>query len=182
MDGLSIAASIAGIASLTLEVTHILYKYYSDVESAPKDIESLKREAEALSKVLKQLEIFLNREGVKGNSFDQTASVLASTLKDCRTTLDNLEKGLTRSIKESFPKVFGRLMWPFRKDQVEKMVDSLRRYNQIFQFSLTVEGWSVPKNSEQCIFSDIFKWSSHADIRGCYCYSPSTARFVQKAV
>jgi hypothetical protein len=148
MDGLSIAASVAGVVSLTLEVTQILHNYYSNVESAPKDIENLKREVEALSKVLEQLETFLNRGGVKGNSFDQTASVLASTIKDCKNTLDNLKKGLTMPIREGIPKVLGRLIWPFRKDQVQKMVDSLTRYNQIFQFSLTIEGWSVPRNSK----------------------------------
>src|SRR5450432_1009291 len=146
MDGLSVAASIAGLASLTLEVTRILHNYYSNVESAPKDIENLTREVEALSTVLEQLETFLNRGGVIGNSFDQTASVLASTVKDCRTTLDNLEKGLTVPTKEGFPKMLGRLIWPFRKDQVQKMVDSLRRYTLIFQFSLTIEGWSVLRN------------------------------------
>jgi hypothetical protein len=148
MDSLSIAASIAGVVSLTFEVTQILHNYYSNVESAPKDIEYLTREVEALNRVLEQLETFLNKGGVKGNSFDQTASVLASTIKDCKITLDNLEKGLTMPIKEGFPKVLGRLIWPFRKDQVQKMVDSLRRYNQIFQFSLTAEGWSVPRNNK----------------------------------
>jgi hypothetical protein len=141
MDGVSLAASIAGLVSLALDIAQTLHKYYSDVESAPKDIESLTQEAKALSKVLAQLETFLSKEGAKGNSFNQTASVLASTLRDCRATLDNLESGLKRSIKDGFSKVVERLMWPFRKDQVQKMVDSLRRYNQIFQFSLTVEGW-----------------------------------------
>jgi hypothetical protein len=141
MDGLSFAASVAGIVSLALDVTQILRNYYSDVESAPKDIEDLTQEVDAISKVLTQLETFLDTVGEKGNSFDLTASVLASTIKDCRVTLEHLKDSLTMKISQGFRKVIGRLMWPFRKDEVQKIVESLRRCNQIFQFSLTVEGW-----------------------------------------
>lgn len=134
-------ASIAGIASLALEVSRILHDYYVNIESAPKDIETLTREVEGLTQVLNQLETFLDGEAMKSNSFDQTASVLATTLEDCKATLDNLEKVLKLPMKGAVAKTLRRLIWPFRKEQVLKMVDSFRRYNQIFQFSLTVEGW-----------------------------------------
>src|SRR5438034_3416701 len=135
MDGLSIVTSVAGIASLAIQLTQVLHDYCSNVRSAFKDIENLAQEMEALGKVLKRLETFLDEEDMKGNRFDQSASVLASAIKTCGATLRDLEKSLKGPAERSAGKFIERLMWPFRKEEVQKMVESLRRYNHIFQFS-----------------------------------------------
>ena len=140
MDGLSIALSVAGLASQALGVTQLLHGYCTDVKSALKDAKNLAQEAETLGKVLKQLEMFLNEDS-NGTHFHQTASVLACTVDACRATLSDLETGLKASGKDGVGKIMGRLMWPFRKQQVQNMVECLKRYNQIFQFSLSIEGW-----------------------------------------
>ena len=130
------AASVTALASLALEVAKSLHKYSSDVRSSSQDIESLISEVDALLKVLKHLEVFL-RDDQRGQRFDQTKSVLGSTISACKTTLTDLK----RRLESISGKMFGKLTWPFHKEQLQNLAESLRRYNQIFQFSLTIEGW-----------------------------------------
>lgn len=130
------AASLTGLTSLALQVAMILHKYSSNVRSFSQDIESLVSEVDALLKVLNQLEIFL-REEDRGGGFDSTTSVLESTVKACTNTLADLKRRLDSILR----KKFARIIWPFQKEQVQGLAESLRRYNQIFQFSLTIEGW-----------------------------------------
>jgi DNA topoisomerase VI subunit B len=130
------AASVTALTSLALEVAKTLHKYSSDVRSSSQDIENLLSEVDALSKVLKQLELFL-QEDEKGREFDQTVSVLGSTVKACRDTLCDLQSRLQSILGRKFVK----LTWPFHKEQLQNLAESLRRYNQVFQFSLTIEGW-----------------------------------------
>ena len=130
------AASVTALMSLALEVAQTLHKYSSDVRASSQDIESLLSEVDALSKVLKQLELFLQEDEI-GGGFDQTASVLGSTVNACRNTLSDLK----RRLQSILGRKFARLRWPFHKEQLQNLAESLRRYNQVFQFSLTLEGW-----------------------------------------
>lgn len=130
------AASVAGLIGLAFQVAEILHKYWSNVHSFSRDTDSLVSEVEALFKVLKRVELFL-REGDKGRRFEGTTSVLGSTVNACKDTLTDLKTRLESILGRKFAK----LTWPFHKDQVQGLAESLRRYNQIFHFSLTMEGW-----------------------------------------
>lgn len=132
------AASVTALTSLVLEIGKSLHKY-SDMRSSSQDIESLLAEVDALFKVLKQLELFL-RDDTKGRQFDQATSVLGSTTSACKTTLTDLK----RRLESLSGKLLGNLAWPFHKEHLQNLAESLRRYNQIFQFSLTIEGWYDP--------------------------------------
>jgi hypothetical protein len=140
MDPFTLATGLVGIASLALEVTQILHSYHSSVRSASKDAETLKIVVEALGSSSKQLSRFLEIDRGNQKHFNSTASVLALTTTDCTSTLKELEKRLGGSRKQGIGKTLEQLSWPFRKEQVQAIIENLRRYNQILQFSLSIDG------------------------------------------
>jgi hypothetical protein len=66
-DPLSISASVAGLLSLTIELTKSLNNYISGVKSAPEDSKRLCTETEALSAVLEKLVKFLRDQDKEGD-------------------------------------------------------------------------------------------------------------------
>ncbi|KAL2005051.1 hypothetical protein VTN00DRAFT_2901 [Thermoascus crustaceus] len=83
-DTLSIAGSVAGLISLSIEVTKIAKKYVRNVKSAPEEIKDLAVQAEALSDVLAKL-----RDDAAEDVF-QPDSCLFSVFKHCNSQLGRL--------------------------------------------------------------------------------------------
>jgi hypothetical protein len=132
MDGLSVAASIAGLISLCIDVG----KYLNDVKDAPKNAENLRAQLTTLEHVLQQLDTFLRGESVKGKSFDKT-SVLCQAMGSCSDQL----ACVCERLKGAHGNILQRAKFPFREKEVAKAIESLRGCTQTFQFSLTIEGW-----------------------------------------
>lgn len=144
MDPLSIATSVAGLVSLGAEAIGIIGEYYTSMKNAPKDIRDIKTEMESLSIILQRLELLLRSDkfGGTSGSFD-TSSVLATALISCETKIREVTARLGRPKEGSAARVWERLKWPFSEKEVQKLLETLRRYIHTFQFSLTVEGWYV---------------------------------------
>ena len=142
MDGLSVASGVAGLLSLCIQVSIALSEYYTGVANAPKSIRSLQQELITLEHVMKELDNFLRGQNVQGNSFDRT-SVLYSAVGACKDQVSDIFAKLKRSGSGSISRAVKRLEWPFQEKEVLSTVEKLRQYIQTFQFSLTVEGWSV---------------------------------------
>ena len=142
MDGLSVASGVAGLLSLCIQVSMALNEYYSGVANASKSIQSLQQEFITLEHVMKQLEDFLRSQNLRDNAFDET-SVLCSAVGACKYQVNDIFTKLRRPGGGSISRAVKRLEWPFQEKDVLSMVEKLRRYIQTFQFSLTVEGWSV---------------------------------------
>ncbi|KAF9883650.1 Ankyrin repeat and SOCS box protein 7 [Aspergillus nanangensis] len=137
MDGLSIAANVAGIASLAVQLAPHLYNYFADLKTAEQDVSAYRSEIQMLGEVCERLHHFLKTDAPEGD-FDTTQSVLVRTIVSCEQCLQELARllkspgGWTRKMK-----------WPVYKPRVEGVMDRLRRYTQLFQFSLTVEGCAI---------------------------------------
>lgn len=149
MDPWSLSASVAGLASLTLEIGKLLGGYVSDVKSAPQDADKLHAEVTALAQALDRLVEFLRREDTTGPEFKDT-SVLCSIIVMCQKQINVLYKKLGKQENEKTSKVAGiieGMKWPFQKEEFESTVRSLNRFTQTFEFSLTIENWYIPSRS-----------------------------------
>ena len=135
------AVSVAGLAGVALQISQTLLDYYKDVKNAQKDIEELRREFETLNVVANQLKSFLESEKARGMSFEQTTSVLCSAVSVCKAKVKEIASRLKKPRDTVIHKAVQSLVWPFKKDELQDMMDMLRRYNQLFQFSLSIEGW-----------------------------------------
>lgn len=138
MDGISVAANVAGLVSLAVQLAPHLYNYFSDVKSAQADVKRYSGEVHTFIEVCNRLHKFLSTDKLQ-EGFDTTQSVLVRTVVSCEGTLHDLARMLKSPVDWT-----RRLAWPIRKKRVDAIMEQLSRYTQLFQFSLTVEGWWVP--------------------------------------
>jgi hypothetical protein len=143
MDPFSLSSSIAGVISLAIEVTKITTEYVSSVKGASKAVEGFRQEFATFTAVLQNFQKFINTQK-PGGPFQET-SVLITTLTACDEKLRGLRDLLHKqsSASNRLSKRTRRLVWPLRENECQEIVESLHRYAQIFQFSLTKDGWYV---------------------------------------
>ncbi len=137
VDPLSLATGIAGLISLSLEVTKIAHQYIHGVRNSSKHIEDFLQELAALADVLRQLESFLKKDKAGERSFDQT-SVLVKTYEACRSSLEKTRSTLQRRINEH--KLLKALTWPFVGKEHQQVTSAILRWVHTFQFALTIDG------------------------------------------
>jgi hypothetical protein len=157
-DPLSLAAGIAGLFGLTVQVIHIVNKFEGNVGTVSKDVEALVQELIGLKGVLEKLETAWKEKKLPSD-FDLSA--LAGVEKACEeqltTLLDRLNKaysclqkyvslllGLEQilTIMVYRKSTFGirrtalLLQWPFEVGKTRGIVDNLHRYFSIFDWAL----------------------------------------------
>jgi hypothetical protein len=141
MDPLSLAAGVAGLISLTLELNKIVSEYVGSVKRASTESRELAEELSALAHVLERLDRFLSNKSERLDSFDNT-SVLYSTTSTCFGSLSRLKSILQQFMKSSEARRWYRsLVWPLKKEEHLQTIGVLHRSMQIFEFSLTIDGW-----------------------------------------
>ena len=144
MDPISAAASIASLLDLSLKVTSAIRRYYSSVKNSSKEISEVEIELELLSEALQRLETMITKSGSRsGSRLFMSSSVLVIAVKSCEGQIREIWSKLEMPKDGSISRVLNRLKWPFSAKEVQRLLESLRRYTSTFQFSLTVEGWWV---------------------------------------
>ena len=136
-DPFTLATGIAGLISLSLEVTKTAHQYIQGVRNSSKDIEDFLQELAALTDVLRQLDVFLKKDETGKRSFDQT-SVLVKTYKACHNSLEKTRSTLQRRINEH--KLLKALTWPFVGKEHQEVISAILRWIHTFQFALTIDG------------------------------------------
>lgn len=142
MDPLSVAASVAGLASFTLELSTAITTYVKAVKDAPKSAQEIIQELTLTQAVLEKLDSFLKSQPLKHASFDPS-SVLFVAITSCNDTIRDVYDQLQDAKQNGVLRVLEKLKWPFSEKETQKRLDALRRCVSTFQFSLTVEGWLV---------------------------------------
>ena len=140
MDPLSIAAGVAGLISLTGELSRSLVAYGKAVKRERGDLQLLLTEVSLLQSLLQRLDSFLRSSGAANVTFHQT-SALEASLRICKETAIDLNERLHKLEAAGFSRAVERLKWPFSEKEVVKVLETLRRCTSTFQFSLTLEGW-----------------------------------------
>lgn len=157
MDPISLPGSIAGLLSLTIELTKISYEYISGVRGAPKTISDFIRELIALKKVLSDLSDNIMLDPDVAVAFENgTSSVLSSLgptgginipatagsniLETCSADLTNILEKLKKKMDgKPFMTAVKRLAWPFVEEQTKKSIDVLRRYRETFAAFVAID-------------------------------------------
>ena len=134
MDPLSVTASIAGIASLSGEVVHYLYKYAKAVRKSQGELLDLIAATEALSSVLRSCS-----KPSSGNHEDLfPAGSVGDLIKQrCSKDLNALLTQLTTIDGKS---TVAKLLWPFRKEDFQEAASRIREYASTFEFAVTLDG------------------------------------------
>ena len=139
-DPLSVASSVAGLLSLTIQLSQVLYTQIRTVKNAPKAAQELLDELESLRQVLTNLETFLKTQASKGHSFKQT-SVLVNAINGCSDKIKVVRHRLDKLVQsQGLAKLVQRGRWYYEQDEHQELITTLHRYLGLFQISLNADG------------------------------------------
>ena len=134
------AASLAGLISLTLAVSRTTSSYCKSVKDARKDVQEIDQELMSMSNTLNQLDQLLRSQQMKSNFFE-SSSLLATAITMCGNSIKRISSKVQNLESDGLARVWEKLKWPFNENEMLKILATLRRCASTFQFSLTVEGW-----------------------------------------
>jgi hypothetical protein len=142
MDPLSVAASVAGLLSLTIQLIQISTSIATDAKAA--QAYDFIAELNALADVFKRLGAFLNDQSQTGVSFTQV-SVLVATNTRCEHKLKELLQKLQRMVLQTnkIKRALDSVLWPLSKKEHNETIGDIHRYTDLFHFALTIEGCSL---------------------------------------
>jgi hypothetical protein len=140
-DPLSIAASIAGLASFAGSVFLSLIEYAKSVNDAKNMISNLATEMRNLSGLLQNLSLLtseLEKCGMKSVVAFQKCQVTlwTETISKIEKKVDKANKDFHRS---SFESRVRSLKWPFSKDETESLLAELNRHKATIHLALAVD-------------------------------------------
>ncbi|KAL9120877.1 MAG: hypothetical protein Q9187_002567 [Circinaria calcarea] len=153
-DPLSVVAGVAGLLSLTIQVSD-LYKHVHGIKNAPRDAQELVDELQSLRQVLLSLKVFLESQEMKGHKFKETSTLLG-TIHGCQTKITELKLKVEKLInKHGLPQILERSKWYFHHEERVELITTLHRYLNIFQISLTIDGINLMSKSIDEIAQDV---------------------------
>ena len=137
-EPLSIAASIAGLLSLTIQVVSKTYTYGKGVRNARRDIDVFTDELKALRQVLQRLEDIATSGPDPRDLLSFTD--LMSTVNNCKTHLFEILQRLEKDQQNMVKAMMNQMTWPLKEKETLKAVEVLHRYVGIFSLALSAEG------------------------------------------
>ncbi|KAK7962817.1 uncharacterized protein PG986_003642 [Apiospora aurea] len=130
-DPLSIASGIAGLISLTFEITKLSYGYISDIRSAHTTQKQYLQEVSALTNVLLRSEEAFQALEAEETSPSRPTHLSKAIVDDCARELDNLRAELAKPT----PTIF----WPIKEKSLRKHIEELQRFRSTFSVFLTAQ-------------------------------------------
>ena len=155
-EALGVAAAISGFVGLAKDLIDIgkeLRSYYSEVHDAKETLGEIIMAVEANLQPVRWLQELRGRQ--LASDFEAT-SALAISLYSCQSRLIILKEKLSdtqRNLEKSggtvalFKRTFRRLKWPFEAEAFRDDLEEIRRYSLVFQFALSVDGFSLLSRS-----------------------------------
>jgi hypothetical protein len=132
LDPLSLSSGIAGLLSLTIEVTRTSYEYISGVKDAPKSALALISAVTSLENVLRDLrnKIVLNADVADLlHSVQLSSSVRDQVLQQCEVDLRAFLDELRNQPGVGTPtSSWQRLKWPIKEPEMRKKLERLQWY------------------------------------------------------
>ncbi|KAI5837756.1 hypothetical protein DFP73DRAFT_286085 [Morchella snyderi] len=141
-EALGIAASVIAVIQLTTNVTKYCYKYISTVKTAPIQIEKMATELSALNILLQAIKTEITKGGGSPHTRSYQVALTAEIEKifpqyeqELRVLLLKFDKRLSNVAR----RVLSRFTWPIKAGDIEREIERLQRYKDLFQFALTVD-------------------------------------------
>jgi Fungal N-terminal domain of STAND proteins len=143
MDPFSIAASTAGVLALGGTVISKGYSYVASVRAFPKDLERLLSETAALNQTLTQL-VAISYTQQEGQTKKDALHALeeSGSINQCKKSLESLDALLATCHKhrgENLKNLKKAALWPLESKDVNKILLSIQKLQQVFQTALAVD-------------------------------------------
>ena len=140
IDPFTHITGIAGLISLTIEVTKITTTFANSVKGAAGHVHDILSELVALDHVLQQLDNFLKTEDSLG-PFAETCPLILME-QYCTVKVKQLYEKLRHlTVGGKLRRSLHALEWPYKESESVDIILSLHRCAQTFQLALTVDQW-----------------------------------------
>ncbi|KAH7084703.1 hypothetical protein BKA63DRAFT_1377 [Paraphoma chrysanthemicola] len=141
----SVAGTVVGISSLGIQTCQILHRYYSQYRGHHEDIKLVLNQVEGLQGILTGLEQV--KERIERDNHDPS-SQLQMALQVCKDVLKKLKAMALKCQAEKDPSdaqariraVLKRSAWPFKKDTLVDLRDTLSRFQDNLSLALQSAG------------------------------------------
>ena len=140
-EGLGMAAGVAGLVSLTIEVLGISYKYINGVRNASPSARQFLNELQNLQIVLQRVEQEAH-QNTELEVFGEAGSSLLS-IKESSEYIGLLQKVRDKLQQRQTSSIRNSLTWPFSKEEVLDLTNSLHRHLEIYTTALGVDSLYV---------------------------------------
>ncbi|KAJ0160764.1 Ankyrin-2 [Colletotrichum tanaceti] len=123
-DPLSTAGTAVGIASLGIQVTQALFKYYNDVKDQPSDTSRTLKKLERLLHFLRRLESHMSSKDRNEELADEVQDNVRECdecIKELKNILDNFGQTPDGSFRAAVRATGRRLAYPFRLSTLQKL-------------------------------------------------------------
>jgi hypothetical protein len=138
-EPLSIAGSIAGLVSIGDAVFRLVYRYTRTVKNAEKEIGDLKRELEALTGIIHNVQI-VARELEQDQL--RTSTIRLDHVNTCLNLLHQMKKrlhGLDIDPSSKIKTSLRRITWPFKSSETRTLIGELRTCRDILAIALSAD-------------------------------------------
>jgi hypothetical protein len=144
-DGLSIAASIAGLVQIADIVVRRGYRYVRDVKDAEKSVGSLIDEVNKLSGVLHSLRNVAERCEDDKLDFEPTAQI--HHIEACLRTLQLVDTYLESSNPATEQEYIGsmkqKLKWPLNRSKVKELMSDVEKHKSVMNLAMSASSMSA---------------------------------------
>lgn len=141
MDGLSGAASVIAVIQIAQTIGSALKDYYEDVRDARADIQKLYHSVRSLESILSCIGDVINRRDGEPLLFSSLFTNPSGPLRQSELELHKLrlELNISPKTKHGFGKAVQSMTWPFKRNDVEKAVDTIDRHKSSLILEIGVE-------------------------------------------
>ncbi|KAK5121612.1 hypothetical protein LTR85_004784 [Meristemomyces frigidus] len=150
MDGISAAASVAGLVTLAEVVISRIYNTILACKNASNDARKLLREMQSVAGILHSIAI-LEKKLVSGCL---STRILGQQILSCQFTLQEIRDMLEQADpKQAGISIMQRakrtLTWPITSSKTEKLVQDLERHKSTFDLAMSIDAIDVLLEAQQ---------------------------------
>ena len=144
-DGLSVAASVAGLIQIADIVVRRGYRYIRDVKNAEKSVEQLIDEVNKLSRVLHSLKNVAERCEDEKMEIEPTAQIhhIEACLKTLQIVDTHLDDSNPATKADSMDNIKSKLKWPLNRSKVKELLLEVEKHKSVMSLAMTASSMSA---------------------------------------
>jgi hypothetical protein len=137
MDPLSIAASLAGLITISTQIVSIIHAIKSKNN---KELDSLSREVHAVRGILSQIQQIVEFQSTKAAKNSEWLGALNATLDDCGDTYLQLQISLQGLVSSSrLEALKKKVKWTLKEKDIQDSLRKVERYKLSLDLLLSVQ-------------------------------------------
>jgi hypothetical protein len=137
MDPLSIAASLAGLITISTQIISIIHTIKSKNN---KELDSIFREVQAVRGILCQIQQIVQFQSTKETKNSEWLDALNSTLDDCGDTYLQLQKSLQGFVSTSkLAALKKKVKWTLKEKDIQDLLRKVESYKLSLDLLLSVQ-------------------------------------------